>query len=80
MIIEHKIKEFKVNKDIYQVGNVIENNGVYFLIGALKSQFFVFDLKQNDVYGIYDSLEELVKKFPENNDRLVNAKLVIEED
>lgn len=42
MMIEHKIKKPKNYKDIYQVGNVIENNGVYFLIGTLRSKFIVW--------------------------------------
>lgn len=79
MMIEHKIKKPKNYKDIYQVGNVIENNGVYFLIGTLRSKFIVLDLKQNDVYDTYDSLEELIEKFPESNDRLVEAKVVIKD-
>lgn len=37
------------------------------------------DLKQNDVYDTYDSLEELIEKFSESNDRLVEAKVVIKD-
>lgn len=80
MIIEYGIKhneKVKLDKNIYQIGNIIENNGAYFLISTLKSKIIVLELRENDVYGIYDSLHELQEKFPENGDKLVEAKLVI---
>lgn len=72
-------------KDIYQVGNVIENHGMVFLVcqqmyssGKLK-KYFLINLETGIVAtGMYNSLEDLKKAAEDERDRLVKAKLIVD--
>ena len=74
-----------IYQDIYQVGNVIENHGIVFLVcqqnyssDKLK-KYFLISLETGIVAtGIYNSLEDLKKAAEDEKDRLVKAKLIID--
>ena len=74
-----------IYQDIYQVGNVIENHGIVFLVcqqnyssDKLK-KYFLISLETGIVAtGIYNSLEDLKKAAEDERDRLVKAKLIVD--
>ena len=85
MEIECKNRGYRKNiyQDIYQVGNVIENHGMVFLVcqqnyssDKLK-KYFLISLETGIVATrIYNSLEDLKKDAEDERDRLVKAKLI----
>ena len=72
-------------KELYQVGNVIENHGIVFLVcqqnyssDKLK-KYFLISLETGIVATrIYNSLEDLKKAAEDEKDRLVKAKLIVD--
>lgn len=85
MEIEYKQEECKNKENMYQVGNVIEDEGSFFLLcqqtyssGNLKKYFFVSLRTGNVATGMYNSLDDLKKATENERDRLVKAKLIID--
>ena len=72
-------------KELYQVGNVIENHGMVFLVcqqnysSGKPKKYFLISLETGIVAtGIYNSLEDLKKAAEDERDRLVKAKLIVD--
>ena len=72
-------------KELYQVGNVIENHGMVFLVcqqnysSGKPKKYFLISLEAGIVAtGIYNSLEDLKKAAEDERDRLVKAKLIVD--
>lgn len=84
MEIEYKNKNYK-RKSIYQVGNVIENHGMVFLVcqqnysSGKPKKYFLISLETGIVAtGMYNSLDDLRKAAEDERDRLVKAKLIVD--
>lgn len=85
MEIEFKQEEFRNKENMYQVGNVIEDDGSVFLVcqqiygsGNYKKYFFISLRTGNVATGMYNSLGDLKKATENERDRLVKAKLIID--
>lgn len=87
MEIECKNRGCRKNiyQDIYQVGNVIENHGMVFLVcqqnysSGKPKKYFLISLGTGIVAtGMYNSLDDLRKAAEDERDRLVKAKLIVD--
>lgn len=87
MEIECKNRGCRKNicQDIYQVGNVIENHGMVFLVcqqnysSGKPKKYFLISLETGIVATrTYNSLEDLKKDAEDERDRLVKAKLTVD--
>lgn len=79
MKIEYKNRGYR--KDIYQVGNVIENDGVVYLVCHSNecAKYFLINLYTAAVSsGMYESLKELAQAVGDKDDTLVKAKLIVD--
>ena len=72
-------------KELYQVGNVIENHGMVFLVcqqnysSGKPKKYFLISLETGIVAtGMYNSLDDLRKAAEDESDRLVKAKLIVD--
>ena len=72
-------------KELYQVGNVIENHGMIFLVcqqnysSGKPKKYFLISLETGIVAtGMYNSLDDLRKAAEDESDRLVKAKLIVD--
>ena len=72
-------------KELYQVGNVIENYGMVFLVcqqnysSGKPKKYFLISLETGLVAtGMYNSLDDLRKAAEDERDRLVKAKLIVD--
>lgn len=70
---------------IFQVGNVIDHNGDFYLVSyqtnpGVYVKYFLVDLSNGWMYEnkMYDSLEELSMEFNVVKPRLVKAKLIVD--
>lgn len=85
-----KIIEKQDNLDygeMYQVGNVISNNGYYFLVTKFGEQYALLNLTTNkfivndlDKPIVEDTLSSLAGACHSTDDRLVDAELVIKHE
>ena len=87
MEIEYKNRGCRKNiyQDIYQVGNVVENHEMVFLVcqqnysSGKPKKYFLISLGTGIVAtGMYNSLEDLKKAAEDERDRLVKAKLIVD--
>ena len=72
-------------KELYQVGNVIENHGMVYLVcqqnysSGKPKKYFLISLETGIVAtGMYNSLDDLRKAAEDERDRLVKAKLIVD--
>lgn len=67
-------------KDIYQVGNVIKDNTntLYLIVGNVEDGYAMVNLTNNNVTEKVSTLEELADIYGEDEDVLVNAKLIVD--
>ena len=72
-------------KELYQVGNVIVNHGMVFLVcqqncsSGKPKKYFLISLETGIVAtGMYNSLDDLRKAAEDERDRLVKAKLIVD--
>lgn len=78
MKIEYRNKEYK-NENIYKVGNVIENDGVVYLVCHGYAKYFLMNLYTATLSsGMYGSLEGLAQAAGDKDDKLVKAKLIVD--
>ena len=84
MEIERKNIKYR-DGGIFQVGNVIEHNGDFYLVSyqtnsGVYVKYFLVDLSNGWMYEnkMYDSLEELSMVFNVVKPRLVKAKLTVD--
>ena len=84
MEIERKNIKY-IDRGIFQVGNVIEHNGNFYLVSYQTNpgvcvKYFLVDLSNGWMYEnkMYDSLEELSGEFKLYEPRLVKAKLTVD--
>lgn len=83
MKIEYRNEDYR-NKNIYKVGNVIESDGVVYLVcqkaasnGCTK--YFLINLYTATVSSeMYESLKELELATGSEDDTLVKAKLIVD--
>ena len=70
---------FKNNsrKDIYQIGNTIENRaGALWLIADnVNGGYSVVNLTTNQIFGTYDMLEDLIRNAGDESDILVSERI-----
>ncbi len=85
MEIEFKQEDCRNKGNMYQVGNMIENHGMVFLVcqqnysSGIYKKYFLISLRTGIVAtGMYNSLEDLKKAAEDERDRLVKAKLIID--
>ena len=64
-------------KDIYQVGNAIENRaGALWLIADnVNGGYSVVNLTTNQIFGTYDTLEDLIQNAGDESDILVSERI-----
>ena len=74
-----------IDRGIFQVGNVIEHNGNFYLVSyqtnpGVYIKYFLVDLSNGWMDGnkMYESLEELAEEFKLYEPRLVKAKLTVD--
>lgn len=74
-----------IDRGIFQVGNVIEHNGNFYLVSyqtnpGVYIKYFLVDLSNEWMDGnkMYESLEELAEEFKLYEPRLVKAKLTVD--
>ncbi|MCR4913891.1 MAG: hypothetical protein K5983_09190 [Lactobacillus sp.] len=84
MEIERKNIKYR-DGSIFQVGNVIEHNGNFYLVSyqtnpGVYIKYFLVDLSNGWMDGnkMYESLEELAEEFKLYEPRLVKAKLTVD--
>ena len=83
MEIEYRNEGYK-NKNIYEVGNVIEGDGSTYLVCQKSTyngsrKYFLLGLYTATVSSeMYESLKELELAVGNKNDRLVKAKLIVD--
>lgn len=80
MKIEYRNEDYK-NKNIYKVGNVIENHGVVYLVCHSNecAKYFLINLYTATVSsGMYESLRELALATGDKDDMLVKTKVVVD--
>lgn len=83
MEIEYKNEDYK-NKNVYKVGNVIEDDGVIYLVCQKTfsnkcTKYFLISLQTAIVSsGMYESLKELKQAVGNKDDTLVKAKLIVD--
>ena len=83
MEIEYRNEDYK-NKNIYKVGNVIEDDGAIYLVCQKTfsnkcTKYFLISLKTAIVSSeMYESLKELKLAVGNKNDTLVKAKLIVD--
>lgn len=72
------LKKIKKNmKEIYKVGNVIkdENNVLYLIATNIDDGYSIIDLKNNRVFGTYQTLEDLYMTIGDETDELINVEI-----
>lgn len=63
-------------ENIYQVGNVIRNkDDLYLVVYDINGGYALVCLSKNDLFGRYDTLEELAEDAKEDGDTLVDAEI-----
>lgn len=78
MEIEYRNLDHR-NENIYKVGNVIENDGITYLVCHGCGKYFLINLYTAAmVSGMYNSLTELAQAVGNAYDRLVEAKVVVD--
>lgn len=83
MKIEYRNEDYK-NENIYEVGNVIEDDGSTYLVCQKSTyngckKYFLIDLYTATVSSeMYESVKELELAAGNKNDRLVKAKLIVD--
>lgn len=81
--IEYRNEDYK-NENIYEVGNVIEDDGSTYLVCQKSTyngckKYFLIDLYTATVSSeMYESVKELELAAGNKNDRLVKAKLIVD--
>ena len=84
MEIEYRNEDYKNKENIYQVGNVIEDDGVAYLVcqkifSNKCTKYFLINLYTAIVSSeMYESLKELKQAVGSKNDTLVKAKLIVD--
>lgn len=63
-------------KEIFQVGNVIDNDGDLYLVVKTWEGYSLLDFEIDQVGRSYKTLSELAEEFGDENDTLVNVKIV----
>lgn len=72
---------FKTSKEtveeMYKVGNVIkdENNILYLITTNSDGGYSVVDLSNNQVFGTYKTLEDLIMNTGDEGDKLINVEI-----
>lgn len=78
MKIEYRNEDYK-NKNIYKVGNVIENDGIVYLVCRGHAKYFLMNLYTAVLSSrMYGSLEELAQAAGDKDDTLVKAKVIVD--
>lgn len=83
MKIEYRNEEYR-NRNIYKVGNVIESDGVVYLVCQKaasngRTKYFLINLYTATVSSeMYESLRGLSQAAESEDDTLVKAKLVVD--
>ena len=80
MEIEYKNENYR-DKSIYKIGNVIENDGIVYLVCHSNecAKYFLINLYTATASSrMYESLEELAQAAGDKNDKLVKAKLIVD--
>lgn len=81
--IEYRNEDYK-NENIYEVGNVIEDDGSTYLVCQKSTyngckKYFLIDLYTATVSSeMYESVKESELAAGNKNDRLVKAKLIVD--
>ena len=62
---------------MYKVGNVIkdENNVLYLITTNIDDGYSFVDLSNNQVFGTYKTLEDLIMNTGDEGDKLINAEI-----
>lgn len=76
MKINFKSKKDEM-EDIYRIGNVIkdENNILYLITTNSDGGYSVVDLSNNQVFGTYKTLEDLIMNTGDEGDKLINVEI-----
>lgn len=78
MEIECRNEGYK-NESIYQIGNVIENHGRFYLVCKAASKYFLVNLSTAVAASrMYGTLKELELAVADNDDTLVKTKLMVD--
>lgn len=78
MEIEYRNLDYR-NKNIYEVGNVIENDEITYLVCHGCEKYFLINLYTAAMASkMYNSLTELAQAVGNAYDRLVEAKVVVD--
>lgn len=73
-----KINFNKVDyKEMYKVGNVIKtyDDNLFLVVEVSGGRYSLVNLSKNKVIRTYETLEELIEKFSDEDDVLVNAEI-----
>ena len=64
-------------EDMYKVGNVIkdENNILYLITTNIDDGYSIVDLNNNQVFGTYNTLEDLYINVGDETDKLINVEI-----
>ncbi|WP_302757252.1 hypothetical protein [Ligilactobacillus salivarius] len=64
-------------EDIYKVGNVIKDecNILYLITTNSDGGYSVVDLSNNQVFGTYKTLEDLIMNTGDEGDKLINVEI-----
>lgn len=64
-------------KDIYQVGNTIENwaGNLWLIADNIDGGYSVVNLTTNQIFGTYNSLEDLIRNAGDESDILVSERM-----
>lgn len=70
-------KPKKNYEEMYKVGNVIkdENNVLYLITTNIDDGYSIIDLKNNQVFGTYKTLEDLYMTIGDETDELINVEI-----
>lgn len=78
MEIEYRNLDYR-NENIYEVGNVIEDDGTTYLVCHGCGKYFLINLSTAAMVSeMYNSLTELAQAVGNAYDRLVEAKVVVD--
>lgn len=78
MEIEYRNLDYR-NENIYEVGNVIEDDGTTYLVCQGCGKYFLINLHTAAMVSeMYNSLTELAQAVGTAYDRLVEAKVVVD--
>lgn len=63
-------------ENIYQVGNLIRNEeDLYLVVDDINGGYALVNLSKNDLFGRYDTLEDLADECANEDDILVDAEI-----